>query len=143
MGITDASLVNPTPNDNQNAQLQPTFGQTGVVSWYQETFSGWGSGTTQYTDTAGHASNWIVDGSWRVTKSQDFNGSLWLQTEQTWDTNNNIITSTDPRGKMTTYAYDQYGDTLAVLQPLITTTTAGTVNPLALYTTRRIPIRSA
>ena len=71
-GITDASLVDPIPNDNQNAQLQPTFGQTGVVSWYQETFSGWGSGTTQYTDTAGHASKWTVDALWRVTAEPGF-----------------------------------------------------------------------
>lgn len=130
--ISDASLVNPTPYDGQGAALQPSFGGGGVQTWYIETFGGWGSGTTNYTDSSGHATNWSADASDRVTGTAEWTGSLWLDTEASWDANDNIITTTDARGNVTTYAYDQYGDTLAAMQPQVSTS-QGSIYPLSLY----------
>ena len=130
--ISDESSVNPTPNDGQSSQLQPSFGGGGVQAWYTEMFGGWGSGTTNYADSSGHATNWSVDATDRVTETASWTGSIWLDTGASWDANNNIITTTDARGNETTYAYDQYGDTLAAMEPQVSTS-LGNIYPLSLY----------
>ncbi len=89
--------------------------------------------TVSLTDSAGHASSYAVDSSWRITQKSEWTGSLYLVTTETWDTSNNLRSETDPRGNETDFAYDQAGNTVAVGKPAIATA-QGTLRPTQLYT---------
>jgi RHS repeat-associated protein len=58
-------------------------------------------------------------------------------TYASWDSRNKVTATTDARGDLnsqyvTKYAYDQYGNTIAVAQPSVTTS-VGTFRPIATY----------
>ncbi len=127
----DYGVVNFTPADGTGVALQPAVA-TGLQTWYAQTFSGYGSGTTSLTDTAGHAVNWAPDAQGRVTQTQAWTGSLWLVTSASWDVNNDLTAATDARGNETDYAYDTNGNAIAVALPSVTTN-EGTFRPTSLY----------
>lgn len=106
--------------------LQPNM-PTGWQTWYMASFVyGAGSGTacgttlagtTTMCDSDGHNTIWTPDNLGEVTQTQAYvNASLSLVTQQTWQ--NGLLTSfTDPRQQVTNYAYDPYGNTIAVGHP--------------------------
>ncbi|MDP9024073.1 MAG: hypothetical protein M3N13_01695, partial [Candidatus Eremiobacteraeota bacterium] len=54
----------------------------------------------------------------------------WLISDEEWDINNNLASTTPPRGGTTNYAYDANGNTIAVAQPA---PAAGAYRPTSLY----------
>ena len=129
--MTDYGVMNITPNDGMSTPLQPGS-MAGLVEWLQETFSGWGSGTTTVADTQGHDTVWTVDASDRVTQTQAWTGTQYLVTSGTWDSNNDLTAAVDARGNETDYTYDGNGNTLSVAQPLVSTS-MGSGRPTARY----------
>jgi YD repeat-containing protein len=87
---------------------------------------------TQVTDTDGHATKYTFDALGRVTQRQAWQGIEYLTSTSAWDTQNNLIATTDPRGYETDYAYDANGNTIAVALPLVTTS-QGSFRPTSLY----------
>ena len=142
--IGDVGIVNFMPNDGTNTLLQPGL-PTGEQTFAHENFS-YLSGETKLTDTDGHATNWFHDTSARVTEMQQWTGApnnLWLTTYQSWDVNDNLIASLDPRSSsasdatyQTDFAYDGNGNTVAVARPAVGVSVNGTletIHPTALY----------
>ncbi len=133
--IYDWGLVNFTPADSTGLALQP--GSTSLQTWRTVNYSGYGSGTTSMTDSDGHATDWFVDTSGRVTQTQEYTGETsplptYLVTTKVWDANNNLLETKDARGNPTDYAYDSNGNVTAVALPSVTTG-QGTFRPTALY----------
>ena len=137
--IDDVGYVNFTPHDGTSAPLQG--GAQSYMNWRSEGFSGWGTGTTAFSDSQGHASAWTYDGSGRVTQMQAWSSpTASLITQASWDANNDLTATIDPRGASlgepnpyeTDYAYDTNGNTIAVAQPQVATS-MGTFRPTALY----------
>jgi YD repeat-containing protein len=92
------------------------------------------SGTTTMCDSDGHAAVWSLDSEDRVTQTQAFTGtSSSLITSQSWDPNNNLVATTDARGKETDYAYDANGNETAVGFPSVSDTTIGSYRPTILF----------
>ncbi len=123
-------VMNFTPGDGTGVQLQ-SGPPTGAWQDWWETFS-YGSGTTSLSDTDGHSASWYWDGSGRTTQTNESTGSTTLSTTQSWDAQNNLLSSTDPRGNETDYAYDSNGNTTAVGAPSVTMS-QGTFRPTSLY----------
>jgi YD repeat-containing protein len=137
--MTDYGVVNFIPQDGVSPSLppsqqplQPSPAPTGLQTWYTETLSGYGSGVTTVSDSDGHSRMWTVDSLWRVTETQEWTGSQWLVSYQTWDGNDNLITFTDERNNVTTFAYDGNGNAIMEAQPQVTTS-MGTFQPTAWY----------
>ncbi len=129
--IDDIGYMNFTPHDGTSTPLQS--GTQSYMNWRSEGFSGWGSGTTTFSDSQGHASAWAYDGSGRVTQTQAWSSpTASLLTQASWDANNDLTATVDPRRNETDYAYDTNGNTIAVAQPQVTTS-MGTFRPTALY----------
>ncbi|HUY39981.1 MAG TPA: DUF6531 domain-containing protein [Candidatus Dormibacteraeota bacterium] len=124
--------VSPTLPDPSQRPLQPSPVPTGLQTWYTESFSGYGSGVTTVSDSDGHSRMWTADSLWRVTETQEWTGSQWLVSYQTWDGNDNLLTFTDERGNVTTFAYDGNGNAIMEAQPSVTTS-MGTFQPTAWY----------
>lgn len=123
-------VVNFTPSDGTGIALQPTT-QTNPL--YRETGFAYAAGVTTVTDTDSHAAKYTFDSLGRVTQRQAWlGGSNYLTSTSTWDGQNNVIESTDARGYATDYAYDQWGNTIAVALPYVTTS-AGRFRPTSLY----------
>ena len=123
--IIDVANVNPTPSDGMNTPLQSTatYG-SGVEAFRTETFvysSGSGYETTDVSDSDGHARDWTLDPLWRPTELQvctnTCNGSGWLVSYAAWDSNNDLIATTDARDYETDYAYDSNGNLIATAGP--------------------------
>ena len=104
-------VLNFTPDDGTSAPLQANPPTT-WATWYTANFlygQACGSGpvgTTTMCDSDGHASVWDADGSDRVTSTQSWTGTAWLVTSQTWDSSNNLTSTTDANGNATKYGYD-------------------------------------
>jgi YD repeat-containing protein len=134
--ITRSGIANFTPSDGASPQqiLQPllavdTASAPRTIS--QDNFS-YTSAQTELTDLDGHGTRWTSDSLARVTQTQEWNGSIWLVTNASWDSNDNLTSTVDARGYETDYAYDAMGNTLAVELPS-TTTSQGTTRPTDLY----------
>ncbi len=136
--ISDYGLVDFTPGDGTGAQLQPGPPMTGNTLWRQMEFT-YLSAETQMTDTDGHTTRWWYDGNNRVTSTAGYTGSgtNWLVSQATWDANNNLTSTIDPRGASlpapnpyeTDYAYDTGGKNLiAVAEPAVPTS-SGSLRP--------------
>ncbi|MHB8147569.1 MAG: DUF6531 domain-containing protein [Vulcanimicrobiaceae bacterium] len=131
--VYQEGIANFAPGDGTGTVLQPSLptGNQNISS----TFYQYGSSQTQMTDTDGHATTWQYDSLGRVTQTQAWTGApnnLWLTTLASWDTNDNLIASTDARGNETDYGYDANGNTRWVQQPQVATN-VGTIRPTARY----------
>ncbi len=134
--IQDGAIVNPVVSDgNGSTAIQGAAYATNVYIYQTEyyTTANWndyvlnGRWQSTYRDTAGHMSNWIVDGNGRPTQTQVCTASTgqgtqcpstaWLTTNQTWDANNNLTAVVSPRGAETDAAYDANGNVVAIAQP--------------------------
>jgi YD repeat-containing protein len=143
------TTANPTiPDSTGSVGLQSGYPTTafGDLSEFYTT----GVTTPTFRDTDGHMTNWVVDGAGRPTQTQECTASTnqgqactgtWLVTNETWDANNNLTASIEPRGNVagasptafeTDYAYDANGNAIAVAQPSIPTS-VGTIRPTQLF----------
>lgn len=131
--VQDDGIMNFTPADGTGAALQ-SGPSTSSYAWHTSTFT-WNSGETQLSDTDGHATNWFYDGSGRVTQTQEWTGApnnSWLNTFASWDANNNLTETIDPRNNATDYGYDAKGNVIWIQEPQVTTY-EGTGRPLARF----------
>jgi YD repeat-containing protein len=137
-------VLNFTPSDVANEPLDsglPTTWQ----SWYTANFIyGHGSGcstsstgTTTMCDTDGHGTIWTIDSSNRVTQSSNSTGTaegLSIVTNQGWDTNNDLTSTTDANGNVAQYGYVN-GNAVEVQQPNVSDiyNKNGSYNPIGYY----------
>jgi YD repeat-containing protein len=141
--IALGGVVNPSIPDNSNSPvLQPGMPQG--ATYYDWEYYTTGVSTPTFRDTEGHATNWVVDAAFRPIQTQQCTTSVnqtcsansYLVTNETWDSDNNLVSEVDPRGGETDYAYDAMGNTIAVGEPLTTVTTSGgsaTFRPTKLF----------
>ncbi|MBV8369761.1 MAG: RHS repeat protein, partial [Candidatus Eremiobacteraeota bacterium] len=139
--IQDWGNVNPTIADGTTAAPMQGTAYSNSVYAYNTEYYTTGVTTPTFRDTAGHMTNWVVDGLGRPTQTQECTASTsqgqtctgtWLLSNETWDTNNNRIADIDPRGYETDYGYDAMGNTVAVGEPQ-TATSQGTFRPTKLF----------
>ncbi|HVN68434.1 MAG TPA: DUF6531 domain-containing protein [Candidatus Binatia bacterium] len=131
-------VLNPTPNDNVTQTPIQSGPNTGFVQWDDTTFmstvsttcEGNTSGATFFSDAYGHETTWCYDASSRVFQTQA--NAVGLETEQAWDANNDLVSTTDPRGNETDIAYDTNGNVVEVSLPS-QVTSQGTIRPTSLY----------
>lgn len=93
-------------------------------------------GVTQWYDSDGHEILYCYDNSERVSQIDTWTGSLWLKSTQSWDSSNDPIATTDPRGNETDYAYDANGNLIAQAEPSVTVIINGapvTMRPTSFY----------
>ena len=137
--LAHIGVMNWTPPDGTNTVLQPGVA-TSAFQFLTEYYTS-GVTTPTFRDTDGHMSNWVVDGTGRPTQTQECTASAnqgqtctgtWLVSNESWDADNNLVSSIDQRGYETDYAYDGNGNTIAVAEPS-TTTSQGTFRPTSLY----------
>jgi YD repeat-containing protein len=131
VGVADYGYVNPTPPDGTGTAIQPSvsnaFNQYRYIGFSRDY-----SSTTNVWDSDGHSRTYAYDGSGRVTEFTAATGSTPLSSYLGWDTQNNRISSTDPRGNETDYAFDANGNLIASALPSLTTSD-GTFRPTNLY----------
>jgi RHS repeat-associated protein len=134
------ALLNPTiPDGTSSGAIQPGY-PTSVYATLQEYFTT-GVSTSTYRDNDGHMTNWVVDGTGRPTQTQECTASAnqgqqctgtWLLLNESWDANNNLVSTVDARGYESDFAYDANGNTIAVGEPS-TTSSQGTFRPTKLF----------
>lgn len=116
-------VLNPAPSDgvtNSNIQSGPSAGfvQWDDTQFFNNIVEPPCASVTDMSDAYGHNVQWCYDTSSRVTQTSVATASAtWLTTSQTWDGNNNLITTTDARGNTTNMAYDSNGNTVEVSLP--------------------------
>lgn len=132
-------IINPTPDDGTSSPIQSGASGAAVVyrtKWFD--FSD--PGRTGETDSDLHATTYYLDAVHRVTEIQDWTGSMYLVSTKTWDADNNLIATVDPRGAATgmpaeyeiDYAYDNNGNMIAEALPTVSTS-EGAIRPTTLY----------
>jgi YD repeat-containing protein len=134
--------VNPSIPDGTNTSLHPGYVPDALnYSNYLFEYYTTGVSTPTFRDTDGHMTNWAVDGTGRPTQTQQCTASAnqgqqctgtWLVSNESWDADNNLISSIDPRGNETDYSYDAMGNETEVGEPLVATS-AGTFKPTKMY----------
>lgn len=138
-------VLNFTPDDGTATPLQ-SVAPTSWSDWNTTTFQygatgscGTGASTTTYMcDQDGHATIWTYDTTNRVTQMQRFAVNQWITTAQSWDTSNNLISTTDANSNVMQYGYDASGNMVEQLQPNTNDFTIGgasgqSLSPLSLY----------
>jgi RHS repeat-associated protein len=148
-GAWDWVWANFAPPDGTGSSLQPTLNngyyyQDSRTFAYSSAPSSNSTWETWMTDTDGHSTQYFVDAAGRLTQQDDYIGSsqvTWLIRTNSWDANNDLTSTIDPRGYglsgtpnpyETDYAYDANGNTLAVALPAVTTS-AGSLRPTSTY----------
>ncbi len=129
VGISNYGVMNFTPSDNTST---PYSAVDGLSNPYQHTAIAGYSDHTSITDSDGHQRIVYIDGLGRPVSRQEYTGSTWLTTNQSWDSHNNLVAETDPRNNETDYVYDGNGNTVAVGNPAVTLA-QGTFRPTLLY----------
>jgi YD repeat-containing protein len=126
--IDAAGVVNFTPADGMNIPLQ-SGPATGWVITGQAFFSGYNTTSgTEVSDDDGHDILYKSDQYGRVTSISAYTGNGNLAATQAWDSDNNLISTTDARGNKTDAAYDARGNITEVALPLIPTSN-GSIRP--------------
>jgi len=136
-GVSHFGVVNPSIPDGTGVLLQPGAA-TGVVD-YKDSWYGTGGSSAWFHDTDGHSTNWVMDVQ-RPTQTQVCTAmsgwtctGTWLVSNETWNqSTNDRLSEVDARGYTTEYAYDQNGNTIAVGQPAVVTS-SGTFRPTRLF----------
>ncbi|HWT06618.1 MAG TPA: DUF6531 domain-containing protein, partial [Xanthomonadales bacterium] len=120
-----AGVMNYTVSaDGYSTSAFNSTGNTGVITYDTRYFDG-GTLTTNYHDTDGHHTTYNYDAKDRMTSEVSYPDTGSLTRTRGWDdATNNLIYLTDRSGNRTDYAYDVYGNAIAVAQPLV----AATVN---------------
>ena len=122
-------LFNPTPSDGTSTALQSGAAWVTINS---QSFSGFGTSSTSFTESTGHADTYGVDSLGRIAQHRAWTGSQWLVSTDTWDQYNNLTETIDARGNPTDMAYDANGNIIAVALPSVSTS-QGTLRPTSLY----------
>jgi YD repeat-containing protein len=137
-GIATVAVLNPTiPDGTGSGPLQSGYTtDPSGVSWE---YFGTGISSPWFHDTNGHSTNWVVDSVGRPTQTQECTATSgwtctgqWLITNESWDSANNLVSETDPRGNETDYIHDPAGNTTAVGEPS-TATSQGTFKPVRIF----------
>jgi YD repeat-containing protein len=138
--IQHRGVVNPAINDGSGSTtLQSNYPTSDM--YYRTEYYTTGVTTPTFRDSDGHMTNWVVDGSGRPTQTQECTASanqgqvctgIWLVTNQAWDSDDNLTSSTDARGDETDYSYDASGNTTEIGEPLASTS-QGTFKPTRMY----------
>lgn len=137
IGVEYTGVINPTPEDGTNTPLQSGISNP---STYRSDSLNYDDNETEFTDSDGHATDYLWGGSGQVTETDDWNGSTYLATLATWDNNNDLTSTTDPRGAATgspssyetNFAYDNNGNMIATALPA-TTVNGSSIRPTTLY----------
>ena len=124
-------VVNPAIGDGMGVPLQSGYSQ-GLLVYRNVYYAQPSPGIEEIHDPDGHDVKYTYDSIGRVTQTQAWTGSLWLTTTQSWDSNNNLIESTDARGNPSDFGYDGNGNTIWVQTPQVTTS-LGAGRPVARY----------
>ena len=115
-------VLNPSPEDgvtNSSIQSGPSTGgeDTTVFSNNEGTDCN-PDNEAGTSDAYGHAITWCYDSNGRVDETAAaVSASSSLDTSQTWDNNNDLITTTDAREYTTNIAYDDDGNVVEVALP--------------------------
>ena len=143
--IVDQGTVNPSaPQGSGSSPIQPAAspagdGTGGVSKYWERDFNGYDSGTAIVTDTDTHKRQYSFDTTGRVTKvlacysnclNTDPNAWTNLESDASWDANNNLTETKDPRAHATDYAYDANGNLIAGALP---PPSSGANRPTSLY----------
>lgn len=143
--VTATGNINPTITDaSGTGPIQPNAPLQGVVAYRQETLqynvAGLGctsNGNTVWSDTDGHQITYCFDSAFRLVQLiQTASGSSSVSNFQTWDVNNNRVSSIDPNNHETDFVYDTNGNLVAVGQPSVTSIVQGgatTFRPTTFY----------
>ncbi len=131
VGLADYGYMNPSPPDGTGTSIQP--GISNIFSSYRYIgFSRDYASTTNVWDSDNHSHTYAYDGSGRITEISAATGSLTLSTIMAWDTQNNLISTTDPRGNETDSAFDGNGNVIARALPSLATSD-GNFRPTSLF----------
>jgi YD repeat-containing protein len=139
--VQDYGSVNPTVADGVSTGPLQGAGYSSADYPYNIEYYTTGVTTPTYRDTAGHMTNWVVDGLGRPTQTQECTSSSgqgtqctgqWLLLNESWDANDNLVSEVDARGYETDYAYDANANAIAVAAPQ-SVTSQGTFRPTKLY----------
>jgi YD repeat-containing protein len=123
--------VNPEPSDGTNTYLQPNaipdFGTSSAYQYATITYpaadpSPGATANTTISDLDGHQSTLSWDNEGRTVQISTVTGDaspgpVALTSGQTWDANNNLTSTTDPRNLETDIAYDNEGRAIAIALP--------------------------
>ena len=116
--IYHVALVNPTISDGMTSGPLRSGFSTSYINYLAEAFT---TGTTAtLRDYYGHIKNWVLDTSGKPTQIQVSSGTTagpFQTTVLKWDSSNNLISITDPRGNETDATYDNAGNIVAVGEP--------------------------
>lgn len=157
--IFDAGVVNFTPagapgipagsSDTTGQALQPSMptgwmrlNQTwfvyGVDNSQSPNCDDTAAGTTTVCDSDDHETQYAFNSrglvsqiSWATTGSGK--NAEWIAVLQGWDSQNNLLSTTDAASNETDYLYDQNGNAVEILQPTVPTA-SGNVRPTTLLT---------
>lgn len=127
-------LASPTPSPIQAAQSTAftTWDSVSFVPFVTSDCSG-PMTAVEMTDDYGHDVLWCYDSSDRVIETMNAVSSTSdLTSYQSWDAQNNLVSTTDPRGNTTNTAYDANGNILEISLPQ-QATSVGSVRATSLY----------
>jgi YD repeat-containing protein len=135
--INDWGITNYMPNDGTSAILQSGADSSWHVYRQEQVAYGlnnaYSQPATQISDADGHTREWGFDTTNRAITTQEWvNSTLNIVTKAAWDSDNNLIATTDARGNETDYTYDGNGNTTQVMSPSVPTS-MGTLRPTSRY----------
>src|ERR1700676_1433183 len=132
VGIAGYGYMNPSPPDGTGTAVQSGVSNGDNMYRYVGFSRDYVSSTNAW-DSDGHSHTYSYDGLGRVTQIQlGVTSTEMLYGNQTWDSQNNLLSTTDPRGNETDYAYDNYGNLIASAFPSVSTSD-GTFRPTTVY----------
>lgn len=130
-------VANPVISDGYSSgPLQPAPAPSGVQTFKTDYYDQSGNVTT-WRDSDGHQTQYTFDGSDRVISHATTTGTTTLTSSRSFDLDNNLTADTDYRNNTTNYAYDSFGNTIAIAKPTVAARFNGAVQnirPTSLYT---------